>query len=581
MFLTFEPASERYVFICHKEQRFTAKDAGFEWDAGKKQWYTEDPLTALTLSRYADSETAQRLSPVLTSFLESQAASHATDSNIIVPSPMGLSYLPYQLAGIAYCYERIAAMIGDEMGLGKTIQAIGLANLIIRDKRALIEGAGIYQKSFFSMLVISPASLKLNWSREIAKWIDRKISYGIAQGNFFPRGADIVIINYDIVGKHIDRINNRAWDLVVCDEGHYIKNGQTARSKAVFRIENINRKLLLTGTPIPNRPAELYNLLHWLLPDEFNNYSSFARRYCGGMQSNGKFTDKGASNLEELQTKLRSTVMIRRLKRDVLKDLPPKRRQVIEFPAGNLKSLIDKERQAFEAQEKALVPIKMEMNRAKDANDIEQYKHALSQFRGMQTAILANIAALRKQVAVAKIPLLIEHLEVCIESSYKVVVFAHHHDVMDRLRAHFGRCAVKFSGQESLPERQRAVDLFQEDKNIRLFIGSLTAAGVGITLTASSHGIFGELDWVPGTITQAEDRLHRIGQINSVLIQHTVLEGSLDYRIATQLIAKQEIIERALNQDDNTNGLHTIQVQTQTPQNLHVQVSGMSPGVTQ
>lgn len=134
------------------------------------------------------------------------------------------------------------------------------------------------------------------------------------------------------------------------------------------------------------------------------------------------------------------------------------------------------------------------------------------------------------------------------EQSSKVVIFVHHHDVVAALAQEFGDSCVTLTGEDSIEKRQIAVDRFQTDPTCRVFIGSLKAAGVGITLTAAHHVVFGELDWVPGNMSQAEDRCHRIGQKDNVLVQHLVLEGSLDSRMARVLIEKQAVIDAALDE---------------------------------
>src|SRR5690606_16135176 len=158
-----------------------------------------------------------------------------------------------------------------------------------------------------------------------------------------------------------------------------------------------------------------------------------------------------------------------------------------------------------------------------------------------------ELSALRHEMGIAKVPAVIEHIKETLENTDKIVVFAHHHDVVNAIAQAFGDIAVKLTGVESSDERQAAVDRFQNDPNCRLFIGTIGAAGVGLTLTAASTMIFAELDWVPGRVTQAEDRIHRIGQLDSVLIQHLVVDGSLDAKMAWVLVEKQEIIDKALD----------------------------------
>ena len=259
---------------------------------------------------------------------ETVAKSHATDAEVEIPVPDGLAYLPYQRGGIAFALDRLRAgkgtLIGDEMGLGKTIQAIGVIN----------GDAKIHR-----VLVICPATAKINWYRELRKWLTRKLSVGIADPGVFPT-TDVVVINFDILHK-FPKWMEFFWDLVVVDEAHYLRNPNARRTQIVVGYTptkkmqkkgekivppmNARRKLCLTGTPIPNKPVELWPLLNWLDKDTWGNFWRYAKRYCDARQNGFGYDFDGASNLDELKRELRSSVMVRRLKADVLTELPPKR----------------------------------------------------------------------------------------------------------------------------------------------------------------------------------------------------------------------------------------------------------------
>lgn len=486
---------------------------------------------------------------------ESKKLSRATDADINAPVPEGLAYLGYQRAGIAFGYDRPATLIGDEMGLGKTIQAIGILNCLLAKRTDLPR-----------VLVICPASLKLNWRKELLKWLIKKMPIFIADSSMLPDLLGVVVVNYDVLHRHTEIIHRIEYDLLIVDEAHYLKSGKKARrarmvlgakatkkDKAAGMVDapgiRAKKRLFLTGTPIANKPAELFPLINYLDPGQFPSFWSFAKRYCGGGNGfAGSLQTDGASHLDELQDRLRSSIMVRRLKKDVLKDLPPKRRQVLEIPAD--KSLTDKlrqERETFEANESGLEEAQAAVELAKASDDPAVYKAAVENLKGRIGAAFGMISVIRRETAEAKIPFDIEHLTACLESSGKVIAFAHHKSVVAAVAKEFGDAAVSLVGDTPMEARQAAVDRFQTDPSCKLFIGSIMAAGVGITLTAASHVVFLELDWVPGNVTQAEDRAHRIGQTESVLIQHLVLEDSLDAVIAKRIVAKQEIIEKALD----------------------------------
>lgn len=477
---------------------------------------------------------------------EAKALSRATDADINVPVPEGLSYLGYQRAGIAFGFERNAVLIGDEMGLGKTIQAIGILNACPELKR---------------ILVICPASLKLNWRRELERWLVRKRPIFVADSKVFPDLADgIVVVNYDVLHKHEDALRCSDWDALIVDEAHYLKNPKARRTKMVFGQQaskkekadgmadvpglGARKRILLTGTPIANKPVELFPLISYLDPATWGNFWKFAMRYCGAHSNGFGWDFNGSSHLDELQDRLRSSIMVRRLKKDVLTELPPKRRQVIEFPAtGDLAKVARAEREAYEGVDDLEAAVEL----AAASDDPSVYEKAVSDLAKGQRACFEGLSTLRLETARAKIPLCVEHLKEAVEQSEKVICFAHHKEVVRAIAAEFGTAAVQLVGDTAMEDRQAAVDRFQKDPSCKLFIGSIMAAGVGITLTAAAHVVFCELDWVPGNVSQAEDRAHRIGQRESVLVQHLVLEGSLDATMARRIIAKQDVIDKALD----------------------------------
>ena len=423
----------------------------------------------------------------------------------MIACPQGREFLPYQIKGILFAAERPASLIADDPGLGKTIEAIGVLNL---------------HHDWHDVLVVCPASLKINWRREIDKWLTNSFIV-------------VTIVNYDMLHK----LNlSKQWDCVILDEAQYIKNKKEKRTKLVKQIKTYNR-IALTGTPILNRPIELWSILNWLRPDIWppSSYMRYALSYCGAYRGTWGWDMTGASHLDELREVLKPH-MIRRLKTDVLTELPAKRRQIIELSRDGInQALLDKLRQA-----------------AVDVYQIEgQYRDDVRALESILSVLFTQMAQLRHEVGMAKIPAALEVIHDAVESSGKVVIFAHHRDVIQTLYDSLVdyRPAVVHGGT-SEKARQDAVDRFQRDPNVKVLVGQIQAAGVGITLTAASHVIFVELDWTPGNITQAEDRCHRIGQKDAVLVQHLVLENSLDARMAKLLVKKQEIIERVLNQKE-------------------------------
>lgn len=522
-----------------------AKKAGFWWDPEKKVWWTKNPKQAYKIRNCATPELAQKIEEIVTNLLkeerQSLELSRATNSNIEIPAPYGLNYLPYQKAGIHYAMNKDGTLFGDEMGLGKTIQAIGVMNM---------------DETIEKTLVICPASLKINWLRELDKWLVHHRTIGIANAKRWSY-TNVTIINFDILRKYENLIREIAWDLLIVDECHYLKNPKAQRTKQVlggYGIDPIKarKRLFLTGTPMVNRPIELYAILKSLNPTVFGSFRKYADRYCGAHYNGHGWNYKGASNLGELQDKLRQTCMVRRLKKDVLTELPAKRRQIIELPVNGCSSIVKKEQKILEEYEKQLAKKRLEIELAKAVGTIEEYREKVRELKQASMVPFTEIAKARHDVAIAKIPAVIDRINDVISTGNKVVVFAHHHDVIDRIKEELGSIAVKLDGRDSMEQRDNAVTRFQEYDQVRVFIGGIKAAGVGITLTASSHVIFVELDWVPGNLSQAEDRCHRIGQKQSVLVQHLVLEGSIDALMAETIVRKQTVLDHALDKETST-----------------------------
>jgi SWI/SNF-related matrix-associated actin-dependent regulator of chromatin subfamily A-like protein 1 len=436
-------------------------------------------------------------------------ASFAVDSEMSPLVPDGQKLLPFQRAGVEYCAGLKDAIIADEMGLGKTIQALALANELGPDE----------------LLVVCPAGLRINWSRESARWL------------CFSKAR---IISYNELADNFDEYAAKVWPLVVFDESQYLKNPTSKRSRASLALRAESR-LFLSGTPIVNRPRELWPILQSIDPAAWGSLHEYGKAYCQARRQyfNGRsiWNYDGACNLVDLQRRLRSTVMVRRLKKDVLKDLPAKRRQIIELPYPHCPGA-------------KLVALLGAVWSLKEKRDSEFTPDNVQRLRDRSSALFEELAAMRHIEAVSKIPSVLSHVADLLDNTGKVVVFAHHRDVIDGLHEGFARMGIRstwlYGGMLDVM-KARHVDDFQKSPDCRVFIGQLDAAGVGISLTAASTVVFAEMSWVPGTMAQCEDRLHRIGQRDSVLVQYLVLDGSLDARISKTLLRKAAVIDQALD----------------------------------
>jgi SWI/SNF-related matrix-associated actin-dependent regulator 1 of chromatin subfamily A len=299
------------------------------------------------------------------------------------------------------------------------------------------------------------------------------------------------------------------------------------------------------------KPIELFTSLNWLDPQYWTGKKGFyARRYCNAHSTQFGWDDTGASNLDELNTLLRSKWMVRRLKKDVLKDLPAKVRQVIEIEADKkIQAVIAAELNKWEKYETALDTAEDEVVKAKMDDNQDAYEEAVAKLKAARRVAFEEMAQVRHATSVAKAPYVAEFIaETLDDKEGKIVVFAHHKDVVEILMNTLKEFhPVKVTGDVSAKNRDEAVSIFQNDSKCRVFVGNIQAAGVGLTLTAASHVIFAELDWVPANVTQAEDRCHRIGQLDSVLCQHIVLAGSLDAKMSRTIVSKQRIADQALD----------------------------------
>lgn len=511
MNLEYRSDLQRFVFHCRYDERFTPKSMGFWWDGELKQWYTgvDKWYQADGLSKFADVTAREKLAQLKGLVADpSIEASYKIEPTIEVPAPKGLKYLKYQLCGIEYAYNHHNCLIADEPGLGKTIQAAGLINLIPEMR---------------NILIIVPASLKLNWYQELSKWlVDDRLTIGVAHGKKLPR-TNIVIINYDIVAKHLQNLK-RDWDLIVCDESHYLKSGKTLRTKCITKLQ-APRKLWLTGTPVMNKPEELWTSIRTLSPGLFS-YTDFHEKMIYPF------------HYDTLQYELRKSFMIRRLKTDVLADLPPKTRSIIEVPA--VKDIVEREEKAFQ-----------ELVAAHPASGTVEFEKAVSNLQKVFGADWTKLSEIRIEAALAKLPYIIDFAKELIQSGNKVIIFAHHHKVLDAIKKAFPYNSVVLHGQVNIADRNTAVNAFQNDPRVTTFIGGIRAAGFGLTLTASHYVIFAELDFTPSVMTQCEDRVHRIGQKHPIFVYHFVLKGSFDSRMARILLDKQKMVDETVSTSEN------------------------------
>ncbi len=459
------------------------------------------------------------------------------------PTPPGLKYYEFQKAGIEFCLDRHSAFLADQMGTGKSIMTIGVINFCIHSIR--------------NVLIVTKASLKENWRRELAKWLIRPMAIGIAAGRDFPEGANVVIINYDILHLHREKLRDSEWDLVVLDESTAIKNRKARRTQEIIgRIPSkkrqragesplepipAKRKLCLSGTPIENRPEEIWTALHYLDPKGWPSFWPFATRYCNLKRTRFGMDSSGASNLGELRERLLGKLMIRRTKAQVLPELPSKTRIVVELEFDGINKFRDREL-------RLVGNVRDLESRITGEQDPETaFRRAVSNLRGMKFGDdgFVELARIRHEIALKKLPALIECLHDDLQECRKVLIFGHHRDVLEAIAAEFDG-SVLITGQTKVELRQHLCDRFQSDDDCRVFVGSTLACGEGLNLTAADLVVFAESQWTPSKLSQAEDRASRIGQKNNVLVKHYIASGTIDAMMIRKAIEKQEVIDAAL-----------------------------------
>ena len=427
--------------------------------------------------------------------------------------------LEHQKEAVQKLVENKKFILADDMGLGKTTSTI-IAALESGSKKVLI---------------ICPATLKINWKREIENYSDKSVY--IAEGKNFSTDADFVIINYDIIKNFHDtkkkgesQILDANFDLVVVDEAHYIKNATAQRTKLINDlVKKVDRLWLLTGTPMTSRPIDYFNLLSLIESPVAKNWMAYAIRYCQGYQFNvgGRkvWNVMGASNLEELRDRT-AGLTLRRLKENVL-DLPDK---IITPVYLRLKSKMYEE-------------IMGEYYDWYDKNP-EESKSLTVQF--------TKLTKIRQVIADEKVSQTIELAENIVEQGKKVIIFCNFTDSLNKICEHFGKAAVKINGSMSKPERQHSVDSFQENDKIKVLVSNIKAAGVGITLTAAEAVIMNDLSFLPSDHAQAEDRAYRYGQKNNVLVYYPIFENTIEGIIYDILNNKKQVIATVMGDNQNT-----------------------------
>lgn len=382
-------------------------------------------------------------------------------------------------------------ILGDDMGLGKTIQALGIA---------------YFYKMEWPLLIISPASLLDNWADSCQQFLSIEAKVVRAKTDF---GEHVSIISYDISSKFADIIKLLNFGVIIVDECHYLKSTTSKRTKNLLPIlQNASRLILMSGTPAVSRPLELFTIFQAIDKSIFPTFSEYGMRYCNGRRIRHYYDYKGCSNAEELNFLINRYYMIRRLKDDVLSQLPPKsRRQII-----------------------------IKCNTRCDIKNLQLIGDNVEQ----------TVTSLYRDAAAVKLDPVKLYIETILEKNIKCIIFAHHNVMMEGLSEFLKDKKVKFikiDGTVLSSHRHKLVKDFQNNPDITVALLSITACSTGLTLTSAKLVIFAELYWNPGTLLQAEDRIHRIGQNSSVDIHYIVCKGTVDEYVWPVLMKKLNVLQ--------------------------------------
>lgn len=441
----------------------------------------------------------------------------------------GWRVFPHQESGIKFLLSKNNRILGDDMGLGKTLMST-IASIESKSEK---------------ILIVCPANAKINWFREINAYIPEEDISIIKSGHWNPK--KYTIINYDILKnfhtitdgrkKYKDHEIRRelveeGFELVIMDEAHMVKNPKANRTKIMNQVtEKIKKRWLLTGTPIANRPMDFFNLLNICDSPVTASWKQFAFRYCDGKKfkkrlKSGTYKDiwitDGASNLEELHDRTKNLIL-RRKKEDHL-DLPPK----------------------------IVAPYYVEIE------DMNQYHKVFDEYLAWAKSEgkklgsgrhMVELIVLRKYLSLEKTKLTIELAEQAVENGQKVIIFTNFTHSFDYLMNHFGGLAVGHNGKMNANSKQNSIDRFQEDDNVKVFVGNLISAGTAITLTKAETVIMNDLDFVPSNHSQAEDRAHRIGSTSTTNVYYPIAVGTIDEMMFKILEKKRKIIDTVIGDE--------------------------------
>lgn len=425
----------------------------------------------------------------------------------------------YQRQGVAKIAKfNGVALLADEMGLGKSIQALAYWYNRRNDLPIAV--------------VVCPASLKLNWKREVRKHLGlpAAVLNGKKGRSLQHRRTTtpVFIINYEILSNWLPYILELKPKVLIIDEAHYVQNRDAQRSIATKALaRKCKHKIALSGTPLTSRPMQLWNILNILNPKRWRSFLTYAHRYCAPTRTKWGWDFRGSAHIPELHRILKAEVMVRRLKKDVLAELPAKMRSVVILDVNN--------RREYKKAEHDIIAWLQEQ----DATKAKKAKKARQ---------LVLMSTLRQLVTRGKMDAVIDWVRNFLEESdRKLILFAHHKYTIQTLHQAFADISVVIDGSTPTRHRLQIADMFNNNKRKRILIGNFKAAGTGLNLTAASDVAMVELPWDPGDVLQAEDRAHRIGQEKQVTVWFLITEKTVEEDLSKLIQRKQNTLTGVLD----------------------------------
>jgi SWI/SNF-related matrix-associated actin-dependent regulator 1 of chromatin subfamily A len=487
------------------DERFVLKNAKWAWCPLKKIWHTTSPSKVTSLENYE-------------TFCDSNALDYISKNSItvekfkdgVVFNPPQLMPLPFQIDALQWATTRSKSYLALDPGLGKTICAAMIVNYL-------------KEKSVY----VCPPFLLGNVEAEFTKWGEEFFAGKVGRiksSGSFDEGINVLlvpdsIINRDAVLIGIEKFSGKC---LLVDEAHRFKSHDALRTKSLFKIEKLfNRTVLMSGTPMPNRPKELWAPIHhcaWEVIDHAP-FPTYGIRYCGGYKDTFGWNFEGATNVDELFSRLKQKFMLRITKDTVLKDLPAKRQGIVVVDSDLQPELRSYERQILK----------------------DHLPETLGNVIGDE-----HIATYRRKLGVQKAKFAAEFVRDILENTKEcVLLFGIHREAITILETELKDFKpLIVTGSVDKDERFRRAKLFQNSDDHRLMILNIQAGGVGFNLTRATRIVFSEFSWVPSDNSQAEDRAHRIGQNSSVLCQYIVFKDSLDARVLHTVMNKEKLVKQ-------------------------------------